>query len=1567
VTCKPFIALLLVTALIGTFCVLAPVSEASAAVTITTVAGTGSDGPLVNDIPATQTHLWGPSDLAVLPNGTFAIADTYHHQVRFVGSDGIIHALYGSGTAGCDAGQLWQPRGVLSRSSGWVFSNTLCNLIVDDSGAVIAGRNDGSCPTQWQDGAPATSVCLNQPAGLAQGADGSLVFADQYSQRVLRVSGGTISVVAGNGQIGSGGDGGSATSAQLDYPQSVTVHNGVIYIADSNNNRIRAVQDGIMTTVAGNGNYGDDGDGGPATAATLSAPKKVIFDSADDMYIVGTSGLIRRVDPYGDITTVAALPSSAIGLGGDDNGNMYATGVAPKQSVFKVSGTGFTGVTGTAYPPGSPIGGAYTAQETFGGANPSEACGMIQRCVADPVNTATGNYWETLNDLKIPGRGPALSVDRTYNSLNAGTDGPFGFGWSFNYGMSVSVVNGTATVTQENGSQVTFTQSGASFTPTAPRVLAQLVQNSNGAYTFTRKQRELFTFDSSGALTSLKDLNGYTTTVTHPSADSIVVTDPAGRALTFTLAGSHVTSVVDPAGRTVSYSYDGDGNLTDVTDVGQGRTQYTYDSSHRLLTKRSPRFYGDTTTDPAPVTTNHYDSSGRVDSQTDPLGRQTLFDYTSIPHTTKVTDPKGNVVVYDYKYGEVVSETRAYGTAQAATWNYTYDPSSGGLTTVTDPLGNSSQAAYDSNGNITSTEDPLGHTTSATYDALNDVTSETDGLGNTTTYTYDVSGNLLTKDQPLTSGGTTEHELTTYTYGNSSHPGDITSVADPLGHSASTTRNTYGDVTASTDEDGNKTTFTYNSPVSIGWVMTSVSPKGNTTSYVRDAFGRATSVRDPMWSSANPAAHQQSTAYDDDGNVTSITDGNGQVTTYTYNNADEVISTRRPDGSVFHNDYWPDGTLKAQYDGLNHATAYAYDALGHNTSVTDPLGRVTSFGYDAAGNRTTETDPGGSCASSPGTGCTRLKYDKAGKLTSITYSDGTTPNVSFTYDANGRRASMSDGTGTSRYAYDSLGRLTQSVNGAGATVSYAYDRANRQTSITYPNGKTVTRSYDHAGHITGVSDWLGKTTTFSWDADGHLVTENFPNSVISSMTFDNSGAITNIKHAKGATTLANLVYTRDGGGLLASTTATGVGVNETYKHDPVSRIKSVNTTSYSYDNADDITALGSTTQTFDAANELTKTLAGKTSTSFTYDSRGNRLTSGSGKSGRAYTYDQANRLTTVGGSATASYTYNGDGLRMSKKVGKTTSAFSWDVSGLPLVLSDGTWNYVYGPNGAPIEQIDASNTAQYLHGDQLGSVRLVTNTTGANVATYTYDAWGKTTTKSGRATTQLQYAGQYADAETGLIYLRARYYDPTTAQFLTRDPLVAKTQAPYAYASNSPFSYTDPTGNIGFAVAMIGAITGAVVAGVGYYVMGHENGDSLGAALAGGAVGGFVGGFCEENGGFLAGSWCGLASSEASTFVQDAINHKLGDFSSDLITSATVGYVGGKYLGLDNIIAPTPGRLPSKLSWNNIAAVKPNAERTYLNGTVSGVLSSSANRIIPHIGDITYASYGDRTDGCARW
>jgi RHS repeat-associated protein len=114
-----------------------------------------------------------------------------------------------------------------------------------------------------------------------------------------------------------------------------------------------------------------------------------------------------------------------------------------------------------------------------------------------------------------------------------------------------------------------------------------------------------------------------------------------------------------------------------------------------------------------------------------------------------------------------------------------------------------------------------------------------------------------------------------------------------------------------------------------------------------------------------------------------------------------------------------------------------------------------------------------------------------------------------------------------------------------------------------------------------------------------------------------------------------------------------------------------------------------------------------------------------------------------------------------------------------------------------LEQIQDSGptgTASYYHADQLGSIRALTDQAGTVVNTYAYDAYGTTTASTGSVANPFRYAGEYQDAETGLYYLRARYYDPATQQFLTRDPLVAATEQAYNYAGGSPLNATDPSG-----------------------------------------------------------------------------------------------------------------------------------------------------------------------------
>jgi RHS repeat-associated protein len=836
-----------------------------------------------------------------------------------------------------------------------------------------------------------------------------------------------------------------------------------------------------------------------------------------------------------------------------------------------------------------PVGGPLTLRELLaGGDNQAEfclQCAMKRITHADPVDAPTGNFWHSFTDVSVPGRGVPLNLARTYNSGAADTDGPFGYGWSFTYGMSLSFPDAShVVVNQENGAQVTFTEEPDGSYTAPPRVTATLVHNGDGTWTFVRHRRETFTFGGSGQLTQEMDLNGYVTSLAYNGAGQLeTVTDPAGRKLTFAYEGGHISSVTDPLGRVVRYAYDAAGDLTDVTDVAGGDTHFTYDAEHRMLTMRTPDQAPGVPGSTGASVTNAYDSEGRVIEQTDQLGRTTKFAYSGEPlgeagGTTTITDPKGNVTVQTYRFGELISETKGYGTPQAATWEFEYDQSTLGLISVTDPDGHTIKSTYDAEGNTLSTEDALGRKTVNTYDPLNDLLTSTDPMGVTTTNTYDAHGNLLSTSRPLV--GTSEVQTTNYTYGDPSHPGDITAMTDPDGKTWEYTYDADGDRTSSTDPLGNKTTYTYNA---IDWLMSSTSPRGNasganpasfTTTYAHNQFGQVTETVDPL-------GHKTTNEYDPNQNLIVSTDADGNVTRYSYDAADEQTAVHRAYGTTTQTTYWPDGEVKEQIDGAGHVTRYEYDPLGRVVAVTDPLGRVTHYAYDPAGNETSMTDPEGQV--------TTKTYDADNELTSISYSDGKTPDVTaITYNADGERTSMTDGTGTSTFAYDSLNRMT-STDGSGATVKYAYDLDGHLTTLTYPNGKSVGRSYDAAGDLTGVTDWLGHTTHFSYDPDSNPTSYRYPNGVDTSFVYDSADRVSSIADTNGASTLAGFKYTRDADGDVNSEIAdNGDESTENFAYDSLNQLTAENETPYGYDAADNPTTFGaSTTQGFDAANELT--------------------------------------------------------------------------------------------------------------------------------------------------------------------------------------------------------------------------------------------------------------------------------------------------------------------------------------------------------------------------------------------
>jgi RHS repeat-associated protein len=207
----------------------------------------------------------------------------------------------------------------------------------------------------------------------------------------------------------------------------------------------------------------------------------------------------------------------------------------------------------------------------------------------------------------------------------------------------------------------------------------------------------------------------------------------------------------------------------------------------------------------------------------------------------------------------------------------------------------------------------------------------------------------------------------------------------------------------------------------------------------------------------------------------------------------------------------------------------------------------------------------------------------------------------------------------------------------------------------------------------------------------------------------------------------------------------------------------------------------------------------------------------------SYDYDQAGNLTSVSRSSEAetpaiadSYSYNGDGLRTAQTSGATTKQLTWDeAESLPLILNDGTYSYVYGPADTPIEQIDSEGHVLYIHHDQQDSVRMLTSEGGAVEGTTSYDAYGGVSEHIGSAISLLGYDSQDTNSDSGLIYLRARSYDPGTAQFMSVDPLVATTGEAYGYAGDDPVDAADPSGQCGV-LCIGGLILGgvAVLSGV---------------------------------------------------------------------------------------------------------------------------------------------------------
>jgi uncharacterized protein (TIGR03437 family) len=307
------------------------------------VAGLGPGGFSGDGDAAISALLRGPNSLAQDSNGNLFIYDFGNARVRRVDRNGTITTVAGNGQLGFsgDGGPAVQAR-LASFSNGGIVTDPAGNLLIADSSnarvrkvtpAGLISTIAGIGSTFVGEGAPATSANIPSPSGIALDAAGNLYIADQNLNRALRVTAdGIIRTLAGQGDAGSSGDGGPAILAQLNGPRKIALDAaGNIYIAELSNHKVRRISPaGVITTFAGTGASGYSGDNLPATSATLTNPFAVAADRQGNIYIADTgNGRIRKVAPDGIITTVAGNGISAYaGDGGPATQGSFRNAIA---------------------------------------------------------------------------------------------------------------------------------------------------------------------------------------------------------------------------------------------------------------------------------------------------------------------------------------------------------------------------------------------------------------------------------------------------------------------------------------------------------------------------------------------------------------------------------------------------------------------------------------------------------------------------------------------------------------------------------------------------------------------------------------------------------------------------------------------------------------------------------------------------------------------------------------------------------------------------------------------------------------------------------------------------------------------------------------------------------------------------------------------------------------------------------------------------------------------------------------------------------------------------------------
>jgi RHS repeat-associated protein len=686
-------------------------------------------------------------------------------------------------------------------------------------------------------------------------------------------------------------------------------------------------------------------------------------------------------------------------------------------------------------------------------------------------------------------------------------------------------------------------------------------------------------------------------------------------------------------------------------------------------------------------------------------------------------------------------------------------------------------------------------------------------------HSYDWDNARTTVKQPNTSG---VFQDTTYTYDNY---GQTTRVEEPGAHSASTATYDADLRLQSATSEGATTDPEYYADSNEVRTVSSTGA-GTTTS------GMDTATGDPQYTLDERNTRRRADGLDFVATVYA-TDANGNVTSVAVKrygaNANLDSATVRACVTT--------GTPTATCGVVLRETRYGYGAGGLMTSMTDPNGNTTTFGYqtatgymtrietpagtgEASGRVTTiavNADGGPSRRTDPKGQVTEYAYDGLGRETEVRYGvvNGVAQSsVVRVLDAHGNPTRVTDAAGVTTYQYDANDQPTSEArtqNGVTKTATYAYHANGQMQSMAPMGGGTITYGYDAAGELVSQTDPNdgGRAVLFGHDHDARTATVTFPSGVSRRESYDVAGRITGItlKNAAGSVLRSHAYdYGLDAQGnptaqyregyTLTTTEQDGSAVS--YGYDDLGRLVSAQRTgthpytqSISYDPNDNrlsVTTNGvTTTASYDAANQLVS----QGSVSYAYDRNGN-LT---GYSGNSLSYDARNNWTggTVNGKSVG-FGYDGTGRRVSRSVDGARTDYWYDATGMSLETGAASTEYLRGPGGELLSRSRGTYLANYGT-DRLGNVTALVSGESV-VQSYAYDPWGVEIASSGVWYNPYRYTGTYQDEATGLYQMGARYYQPGTGRFTQLDPLACtiSTGQRYGYAGGNPVNYTDPSG-----------------------------------------------------------------------------------------------------------------------------------------------------------------------------